>query len=260
MRALITYLLLFVACIGSSQAIQFTAGINYTSGIPTGAPSASGSRVRINVVTGRWYYWSGSAWIEKGMGIDIVAGSSAPNYTPGIGQSWFAVNADEELYVYSGSGTTWAQIAGSGGGGGSVSTDATLTGDGTGGDPLGIAQQSAEISEVLTWTGATWEPSWGNPYTFITSTSTVTTDVNEILVGTQSANITIGLPSCSAANDGKRFKVIKNGTDNFSVTVDPSSTQTFYDGATVKIFFGKIAIDCTCRYSAGTGVWFADNL
>lgn len=241
------------------QAIQFTAGINYTSGIPTSAPSASGSRVRIDTTTGRWYQWSGSAWIEKGMGIDIIAGGIAPSYTPGVGQSWFAVNADEELYVYSGIGTTWTQISGGGGGGGSVTTDATLTGDGSG-TPLGIAQQSAATSEVLTWTGATWEPSWGNPYTFVTTTSTLTTDYNEVLIGTVSGNITIGLPSCNAANDSKHFKLVRNGTDNFSLTIDPNSTQTFYDGAATKIMYGKISIDCTCRFSGGTGVWFVDNL
>ena len=51
------------------------------------------------------------------------------------------------------------------------------------GDPLGIAQQSATTSEVLTWTGAAWEPSWGNPFIFVTTGQTITTAVNEILIG-----------------------------------------------------------------------------
>lgn len=259
MRSLMLFVFSAFALPLFGQAIQFTAGINYTSGIPTGAPSASGSRVRIDTATGRWYQWSGSTWIEKGMGIDIISGGVAPSYTPGVGQSWFAVNADEELYVYSGIGTTWTQISGGGGGGGSVTTDATLTGNGSG-TPLGIAQQSAATSQGLAWTGATWEPSWGNPTTFVTSSSTLTTATNELLVGTLSADITIGLPTCNAANDSKRFKIVRNGSDIFSLTIDPSSTQTFYDGAFTKIIYGKIAVDCTCRYSAGVGVWFVDNL
>jgi hypothetical protein len=40
----------------------------------------------------------------------------------------------------------------------SVSTDATLTGDGTGGSPLSIAQQGAGIGDPLEWTGLAWEP------------------------------------------------------------------------------------------------------
>lgn len=214
MRAVLIVIFGALALSAFGQTIQFTAGINYTSGIPSGAPSASGSRVRINLSTGKWYQWNGSAWVEKTFG---------------------------------------------GGGGSSVTTDATLTGDGSG-TPLGIAQQSAETSEVLTWTGATWEPSWGNPTTFVTTSSTLTTATNELLVGTLSASITIGLPTCNAANDSKRFKIIRNGSDAFSLTIDPSSTQTFYDGSATKTIYGKIAVDCTCRFSAGTGVWFVDNL
>ena len=213
MRAVLIVIFGALALSAFGQTIQFTAGINYTSGIPSGAPSASGSRVRINISTGKWYQWNGSAWVEKTFG----------------------------------------------GGSGTVTTDATLTGDGSG-TPLGIAQQSAETSEVLTWTGATWEPSWGNPYTFVTTTSTITTDYNEVLIGTVSGNITIGLPACNSTNDSKRFKIVRNGTDNFSLTIDPNSTQTFYDGAATKIMYGKISIDCTCRFSGGTGVWFVDNL
>lgn len=215
MRLLILVILSAFAVNAFGQTIQFTAGINYTSGIPSGAPSASGSRVRINLTTGKWYQWNGSSWVEKTFG--------------------------------------------GGGGGGAVTTDATLTGDGDA-TPLGIAQQSAATSEVLTWTGTTWEPSWGNPTTFVTSSSTLTTATNELLVGTLSANITIGLPTCNAANDSKRFKIIRNGSDGFSLTIDPASTEAFYDGSATKIIYGKIAVDCTCRYSGGVGVWFVDNL
>lgn len=214
MRTLIFVIFSALALPLFGQTIQFTAGINYTSGVPSGAPSASGSRVRINLVSGKWYQWNGSSWVEKTFG--------------------------------------------GGGGGGSVTTDATLTGDGDA-TPLGIAQQSAATSQVLAWTGATWEPSWGNPTTFVTTSSTLTTATNELLVGTLSANITIGLPTCNAANDSKRFKIVKNGTDLFSVTIDPSSTEAFYDGDATKIFYNKFAIDCTCRFNSGTGVWFFDS-
>jgi hypothetical protein len=40
----------------------------------------------------------------------------------------------------------------------SVSTNATLSGNGTAGDPLEIAQQSATSGQVLKWNGTTWLP------------------------------------------------------------------------------------------------------
>lgn len=40
----------------------------------------------------------------------------------------------------------------------SVSTNATLSGNGTAGDPLGIAQQSATSGQVLKWNGSAWLP------------------------------------------------------------------------------------------------------
>jgi hypothetical protein len=40
----------------------------------------------------------------------------------------------------------------------SVSSDATLSGDGTGGDPLGIAQQGATSGQALKWSGSAWLP------------------------------------------------------------------------------------------------------
>ena len=146
------------------------------------------------------------------------------------------------------------------GGGGTVTTNGTLDGDGSGGDPLKIAQQLAAESEVLMWTGATWEPSWGNPYTFVTSGATITTAINEILIGTISANITMGLPTCDATTNGKHFKFLRNGTDGFSVTFDPAGAQQFYPAMAMITQIGSIAIDCTCGLVGGSYFWFFDNL
>lgn len=258
----ITLLFLLLAC--CEVRAQFTAGIPYATGAPSGAPSASGSRLRCNLATGRFYLWSptASAWQLVPYGIEEKTDCAAPSHTPGYGQSPIVINRctpnPEVYYYFSGS---WHLAAGGGGGGGSgtVSTDATLSGDGSSGSPLKIAQQSAATAQGLSWTGSTWSPSWGNPYTFTTTTSTISTDVNEVLVGTLSANVVFGLPTCNLANDSKRFKFVRNGTDAFSMTIDPSSTQAFYDGDLVKTMYGKISIDCTCRFSSGTGVWFFDN-
>lgn len=108
---------LLLLSISASAQIQFTAGLNYESGVPSGAPSSTGSRIRVNLATGRAYIWNqaGTNWRVLAQGIDIVTGCSAPLYTPGYGQSLFAVNgcASPELYYYT--GTAWVQISGAGG-------------------------------------------------------------------------------------------------------------------------------------------------
>lgn len=242
--------------------IYRTAGVAYTIGPPTFRPGASGTRFAVDTVTMLWYESldiNTGDWIKSGHRIQEITGCAAPGYVPTKHQSPMVINACDSLYNYRAG--VWHHLNPvSTGGGGAIVTDATIDGIGTGGDPLKIGQQGAATSEVLAWTGATWEPSWGNPYTFVTSGSTITTAVNEVLIGTLSASITIGLPSCSSINDSKHFKFIRNGSDTFSVTIDPSSTEAFYDGSLTKIIFGKIAIDCTCRFSGGTGVWFVDNL
>lgn len=257
MRHAITIALLMCGML--AQAQNFTAAIPHVTTI-TGEPSASGSRLRFNLTNGRIYEWNpnSSAWFAIAQGIDTISGGSAPAYVPAYQQSPFVINSDNELYRYR-AGSWHLLNGGGGGGGGTVSTDATLTGDGSVGDPLGIAQQSATTSEVLTWTGAAWEPSWGNPFIFVTTGQTITTAVNEILVGTIAGNITLGLPACDATTHEKHFKFVRNGTDAFFVKIDPNGSQTFYDGTTEKIQYGKLSIDCTCRFSGGTGVWFFDN-
>jgi hypothetical protein len=113
---------LLFAALHTSAQIQFTAGINYESGVPSGAPSSTGSRLRVDLASGRIYQWSAAntTWRTLGQGIDIVAGCAAPAYTPGYAQSVFAVNgcSTPELYYYN--GTEWKQVAGGGGGGGTT--------------------------------------------------------------------------------------------------------------------------------------------
>jgi len=118
-KHIILFAALALITTASSAQIQFTAGINYESGVPSGAPSSTGSRLRVDLASGRIYQWSAAntTWRTLGQGIDIVAGCAAPAYTPGYAQSVFAVNgcSTPELYYYN--GTQWKQVAGGGGGG-----------------------------------------------------------------------------------------------------------------------------------------------
>lgn len=240
------------------QTISGCSAPNYT-------PAKYQSQLVVNSCSVPEIYMNttGSTWVCLNC---ASAGATNLSWTQ-LTDSTFQLNSStgNDVILKEGANTTFTlnsntlTITASGGGAGTVTTDATLTGDGSVGDPLGIAQQSATTSQVLEWSGAAWEPSWGNPYIFVTTGQTITTAVNEILIGTISAAITLGLPTCDAANDMKHFKFVRNGTDAFSVTIDPGGSQTFYDGSATKIQYGKLALDCTCRFSGGSGVWFFDN-
>lgn len=157
-------------------------------------------------------------------------------------------------------GATWkpVTVSGGGGGGGAVNVTARLTGDGTVGSPLDIAQQGAAAGAVLRWSGAAWVPSSGSPYVYVVASSTIANTVNTVLVGSLPANITLGLPDCNSTNDTKLFLFQRTATaDPFGFTVDPSGTQTFNDGSLTKTNYGSgIEFQCTCRFSGGIGTWF----
>ena len=262
MRHIITivFFLFSASLLAQVNNVYANAGIAQTIGPPTFKPGAKGSIVAIDTVSGTWYISRDRYsvnWLSMGDRVENISGCSAPAGAPNKYNSELVINACTpipKMYQYV-SGTWLCLNCASSG---TITTDATLTGDGVG-TLLGIAQQGASASQELTWSGAAWEPSWGNPYTFVTSGATITSAVNEVLIGTVSADIVLGLPVCNSGLDTKHFKFIRNGTDAFSVTIDPNGSQTFYDGQAVKIIYGKISIDCTCRFSAGTGVWFYDN-
>ena len=263
MRLITTISILFFALHMAAQTnnIYATTGIMQTAGPPTVAPGARGAVVVIDTLTGLWWVnpnrLSGTTWFKMGHTMREISGCVAPSGAPTKFQSWLVSNTCATPAIYLWDGSAWDCL--NCGAGGTVTTDATLDGDGSGGDPLKIAQQSAATSQVLQWTGATWEPSWGNPHTYVTTSSTITTDVNEILIGAIGANVTFGLPTCNATTNGKRFKFVKNGTDAFSVTIDPGGAQQFADGTNTKTSFWTLSIDCTCALVGGTYFWFYDN-
>jgi len=101
---------LALLCASAAQGQQlFTAPTPFWQGVPTGAPSSQGARVRFDVTAGRWYSWTGSVWTALPWGIATLSGNSAPNYTPGVAQSPFAlVLGTQDLYFYTGpTATDW---------------------------------------------------------------------------------------------------------------------------------------------------------
>jgi hypothetical protein len=120
--------LLFASAAYGQNNIMKTAGVNYTAGVPTVVPNRlTSSEFAIDTTTGGLYEWhrigaSGGQWLRLGQGIDTIAGTSAPGYTPTRNMSRFAINEDDELYRYTGG--AWVCINCSSGGG---ATDLTFS-------------------------------------------------------------------------------------------------------------------------------------
>lgn len=142
-----------------------------------------------------------------------------------------------------------------------VSTTARISGNGTSGSPLELAQQSATTGQVLRWSGSAWVPNGLNLYDIVTTSQTVTAVNNEVWVNTLSADITLNLPACNSANNGVKITFGKVGTDSHAVTLEPAGSEEFIDGETAKALYSRgTGMSCTCRYSGGTGVWLYINM
>ena len=132
--AVITFCL---ASIALTAQIQYSPPVPHTATPPTGAPTATGSRIRFDLSTYRLYQWSPGLvnWVALGQGIDVVAGVLPPAYTPTQSQSNFAINGatPRELYYHTGGGV-WLRINSGdvysvNGLTGAVSLDLSLTGN-----------------------------------------------------------------------------------------------------------------------------------
>jgi len=151
---------LFVAPAFGQNNIKKSAAITYTQGPPTYTVLlASSSEIAVDTTTGKVYQYhrTTSTWLQLGQGIDVISGSIPPAYTPARNQSIFAINAVDSLYQYR-SGA-WRHLNAGGGddwGAQVVEVDATLTGDGTSGDPLAWA--GASVAGPITGSGTSGFP------------------------------------------------------------------------------------------------------
>ena len=142
-----------------------------------------------------------------------------------------------------------------------VSTTARLSGNGTSGSPLDLAQQSATTGQVLRWSGSAWTPNGLNLYDFTTTSGSMTTTNNEVWVGTLSASITLNLPACNSTNDRTHIDVRKVGADDYALVIEPAGSEEFSDGETSKtLYSANTGISCTCRWTGSAGVWLFINL
>ena len=156
------FYLVFVLSVAGPAFSQspFTAGVFYTATPTTGAPSSTGSRFRVDLTTQYIYQWNPTAvtWQRVGQGIDLLAGTSDPAYTPTANMSWFVINDSNKLFHYSGSGTAWDCINCD-----EVIFSGDLSGSATSQTVIGLQSRPVSSSapgsgEVLKWNGSAWAP------------------------------------------------------------------------------------------------------
>jgi hypothetical protein len=102
---------------------------------------------------------------------EVLQTPSAPTLAPTANQGWVHLNTTNGI-VSTWNGSAWNPISGAGDNWGSqtVNTNATLSGNGTAGTPLQLAQQGATNGQALIWNGTTWLP--GTPS--VTTTNGIT--------------------------------------------------------------------------------------
>jgi hypothetical protein len=142
-----------------------------------------------------------------------------------------------------------------------VTTTARLTGTGTSGSPLDIAQQGATTGQVLRWSGSAWVPNGTNLYDIVSADGTIAAQYNQVWVNTLTTGITLQMPACNAANNGIKIEIAKGGSDSYGVIIDPAGSETFFDGQTSKTLYSTAtAISCTCRWNGSSGSWLFINM
>lgn len=114
----------------------------------------------------------------------------------------------------------------------------------------GLATASAGVAATATSTVAAINQKGvlDTDYRTVTANTTIAETDFVTYVGTLTGNITLTLPACNSTRDGWTFRFMKKGTDAFAFILDPNSTETFFDGATTKSYYGQgNSVTCQCE-------------
>lgn len=114
----------------------------------------------------------------------------------------------------------------------------------------GLATASAGVAATATSTVAAINQKGvlDTDYRTVTANTTIAETDFVTYVGTLTGNITLTLPACNSTRDGWTYRFMKKGTDAFAFILDPNSTETFFDGASTKSYFGQgNSITCQCE-------------
>ncbi|MFZ4634520.1 MAG: tail fiber domain-containing protein [Saprospiraceae bacterium] len=179
----------------------------------------------MGATVGQILKWNGSAWGPATDGGDnwgaqsVIAGpafsGNGTNSTPLNLAQQGATNG--QILKWNGSAWTPSNDLGDNWGTQTTQTNATLTGAGTAGSPLGIAQQGATNGQIIKWNGSAWTPAadlgdnWG----------TQTAQTNATLTGAGTAGSPLGIAQQGATNgqilkwNGATWTPVDDAGDNW---------------------------------------------
>lgn len=150
--------------------------IHYASGLPNTivrwrASKDTSAYMWCDTLTSRLYNWNHTANVWESVGVMEAGNPPAATQTNGPAtidnrNAFWRNTGTHQFYYYDRNTSAWVTF-GSGGaadnwGSQVVETNATLSGDGTAGNELGIAQQGATSGQVLKWNGSAWLPASDN--------------------------------------------------------------------------------------------------
>ena len=105
-----------------------------------------------------------------------------------------------------------------------ILTNSTLTGNGSTGNELEIAQQGATTGQVLTWNGTTWVPQAAAP---VSTTNTISTSVNTITSNVNGVSSTAPIVNSNNLNlTGNNLSTSVNGVASSNVDLAPYLDNT----------------------------------
>jgi hypothetical protein len=197
MKHIFKILFLFLPVFAIAQG--GTWPIKYNDSDPSGAPSASGTRIYFNTATNTLWFWEpapSSTWRKQPKSFDQITGCAAPAYTPTARQSTFAVNSctpKPELYQWTGS--AWALL-----------NPETLYTEGTGIDITGGVITNTAPDQTVTMTDGTGIDVTGT-YPDFTITNTAPNVVQTLSIAGQDLTLsggggTVEIPAGSSLGTG----------------------------------------------------------
>lgn len=207
-------------------------------------PSCAASSTAANIsklsyvnVNNTYYRWDCANSVWRPMAdILITADAGIPSLTCSATTNFLVLNAAKVLYMCDGS--TWQQV------GTTVTTDATLAGNGSSGTPLKIAQQGATSGEVLKWNGTTWAPAAdaGGSGSTDLSVGTITSTTLDVL---SSSGNDATLPSATTSLAGLMSAADKtklNSDNDQSATNELQTISTASNTVTLSNSGGSVTI------------------